>query len=83
MFSLFPSFAQAQDDGYKLPPEISTNRYSQIDSCVGVSINKKAEWMLLIERNSYPSVEDWHKNTCIGLRINPNKLFRPVVELYQ
>lgn len=71
IFSL--SFAQAQDDGYKLPPkEIADLLLAK--STPGVSIDKKAEWMLLIERNSYPSVEELAQPEyrIAGLRINPN-----------
>ncbi len=39
-----------------------------------VSIDSKGEWMLLIERNSYPSVEEMAQPELriAGLRINPN-----------
>jgi len=39
----------------------------------GVSIDEKANWMLLIERNSYPSVEELGQPEAriAGLRINP------------
>jgi hypothetical protein len=39
-----------------------------------VSIDSKAEWMLLSERNSYPSVEElaMPEYRIAGMRINPN-----------
>ncbi len=39
-----------------------------------VRIDKKAEWMLLSERNSYPTVEELGQpeNRIAGLRLNPN-----------
>ena len=39
-----------------------------------VNINSKAEWMLLIERNSYPTVEELGQPEVrvAGLRLNPN-----------
>ncbi|RZL01471.1 MAG: S9 family peptidase, partial [Pedobacter sp.] len=40
----------------------------------GVNINSKAEWMLLSERNSFPSVEElaMPEYRIAGMRINPN-----------
>lgn len=40
----------------------------------GVNIDSKAEWMLLSERNSYPSVEElaMPEYRIAGMRINPN-----------
>ncbi len=40
----------------------------------GVSIDSKAEWMLVSERNSYPTVEELGQpeNRIAGLRLNPN-----------
>src|ERR1700741_1265235 len=39
-----------------------------------VRIDNKAEWMLLSERNSYPTVEELGQpeNRIAGLRLNPN-----------
>lgn len=39
-----------------------------------VSVNNKGDWMLLMERNSYPSVEEMAQPELriAGLRINPN-----------
>ncbi len=40
----------------------------------GVRVNSKAEWMLLSERNSYPTVEELGQpeNRIAGMRLNPN-----------
>jgi dipeptidyl aminopeptidase/acylaminoacyl peptidase len=70
---LIVSYAQAQDDGYKAPPkEIAELLLAK--PTPGVSIDSKAEWMLLMERNTYPSVEELAQPELkiAGLRINPN-----------
>ena len=48
-----------------------------------VSIDSKAEWMLLSERNSYPSVEELGQPEIhvAGLRLNPNN-FSPTRQNY-
>lgn len=48
-----------------------------------VNIDSKAEWMLLIERNSYPSVEElaMPEFRIAGLRINPNN-FSPSRQVF-
>src|SRR5687768_16982660 len=49
----------------------------------GVSIDSKAEWMLLSERNSYPEVEELGQPEIrvAGLRLNPNN-FSPSRQNY-
>lgn len=65
---------QAQDAvGYQLPPkEIADILLAK--PTPGVSIDGKAEWMLLSERNSYPTVEELGQPELriAGMRINPN-----------
>ncbi|MBS1564460.1 MAG: prolyl oligopeptidase family serine peptidase, partial [Bacteroidetes bacterium] len=64
----------AQDEtGYKLPPK-EIAELLQAKPTPSVSLDSKGEWMLLSERNSYPSVEElaqpeWR---IAGLRFNPN-----------
>lgn len=63
----------AQDEGYKTPPkEIADLLLAK--PTPAVSIDGKAAWMLLMERNSYPSVEELAQPELkiAGQRINPN-----------
>ncbi len=64
----------AQDhSGYQLPPkDISDLLLAK--PTPAVSIDRKGEWMLLSERNSYPSVEELAQPELRlgGLRFNPN-----------
>src|SRR5215471_11618926 len=63
----------AQDEGYKLPPKDITDLLLAKPTPF-VSIDSKANWMLLSDRNSYPSVEELAQPELriAGLRINPN-----------
>jgi dipeptidyl aminopeptidase/acylaminoacyl peptidase len=73
VFFLIVSYAHSQGDGYKTPPkEIAELLLAK--PTPGVSIDSKAEWMLLMERNSYPSVEELAQPELkiAGMRINPN-----------
>src|SRR5215471_20766740 len=68
----FATFSRGQDDGYKMPPkEIADLLLAKPTPTV--SIDSKAGWMLLSERNSYPSVEELAQPELriAGLRINP------------
>lgn len=71
---LSPVFTNAQDAvSYQTPPkEISDILLAK--PTPGVSIDDKAQWMLLSERNSYPMVEELGQPEAriAGLRINPN-----------
>ena len=75
LFFLLASFqfSQAQSDaGYKLPPkEIADLLLAK--PTPAVSIDDKAEWMLLSERNPYPTVEELGQPELriAGLRLNP------------
>ena len=63
----------AQDEGYKTPPrEIADLLLAK--PTPAVSIDDKAAWMLLMEYNSYPSVEELAQPELriAGQRINPN-----------
>lgn len=67
-----PAFSQDAVT-YQTPPrEIADLLLAK--STPTVSINGKAEWMLLMERNTYPSVEElaMPEYRIAGMRINPN-----------
>lgn len=70
----FGMFVHAQDAvNYQVPPkEIADLLLAK--PTPGVSIDSKGEWMLLSERNSYPSVEELGQPEIriAGLRLNPN-----------
>ena len=59
--------------GYQLPPKDIADLLLAKPT-PAVSLNSKAEWLLLSERNSYPSVEELAQPELriAGLRINPN-----------
>jgi dipeptidyl aminopeptidase/acylaminoacyl peptidase len=64
----------AQDGlSYQLPPKAIADLLLAKPT-PGVSIDDKARWMLLSERNSYPSVEELGQPELriAGLRLNPN-----------
>jgi dipeptidyl aminopeptidase/acylaminoacyl peptidase len=66
--------AKAQDAiGYQMPPKVMADLLLAKPT-PAVSIDSKAEWMLLSERNPYPSVEELARPELriAGLRINPN-----------
>lgn len=72
--SLFVSgYCFAQDEGYKTPPAAIADLLLAKPT-PGVSIDGSATWMLLAERNSYPSVEELAQPELkiAGQRINPN-----------
>lgn len=65
--------ATAQDDaGYKTPPKDIVDLVS-VKPTPSVSISENGEWMLFLERNSYPSIEELAQPELkiAGLRINP------------
>lgn len=72
--SLFAASATfAQDEGYKTPPkEIAGLLLAKPTPAVSIGAN--GTWMLLMDRNSYPSVEELAQPELriAGLRINPN-----------
>lgn len=64
----------AQDAvSYQQPPKVMADLLLA-KATPSVSIDSKAEWMLLADRNSYPSVEElaMPEYRIAGLRINPN-----------
>jgi dipeptidyl aminopeptidase/acylaminoacyl peptidase len=67
-------YVKAQDAiGYQMPPKVMADLLLAKPT-PGVSIDSKAEWMLLSERNPYPSVAELAQPELriAGLRINPN-----------
>ena len=71
---LTSSLAYTQDDAaYKLPPKDIADLLLAKPT-PAVSLDSKAEWLLLSERNSYPSVEELAQPELriAGLRFNPN-----------
>ena len=73
-FIFIVRIAAAQEDaGYKLPPKDIAGLLLA-KPIPAVNIDSKAQWLLLSERNSYPSVEELAQPECriAGLRFNPN-----------
>jgi dipeptidyl aminopeptidase/acylaminoacyl peptidase len=71
---IFVCVAEAQNSAtYQTPPKDIVDLLLA-KSTPGVSIDSKAEWMLLSERNSYPDVEELGQPELkiAGLRLNPN-----------
>jgi dipeptidyl aminopeptidase/acylaminoacyl peptidase len=58
---------------YQTPPKVISDLLLAKPT-PAVSIDKKASWMLIIERNSYPTVEELGQpeTRVAGLRLNPN-----------
>jgi dipeptidyl aminopeptidase/acylaminoacyl peptidase len=73
--TLFFSVAATAQDAvsYQLPPK-TLQDLLLAKPTPSISLDNKGEWMLLIERNSYPSVEEMAQPEfrIAGLRINPN-----------
>ncbi len=68
------NFIKAQDAvSYQMPPKDIADLLLAKPT-PAVRIDSKAEWMLLSERNSYPTVEELGQpeNKIAGLRLNPN-----------
>lgn len=77
------SFLYAQDAGsYQTPPKDIMDLLLAKPT-PAVRIDSKAEWMLLSERNSYPTVEELGQpeNRIAGMRLNPNN-FSPSRQTY-
>src|ERR1700760_1274738 len=75
LFSFFIAhllFAQ-DNGGYKLPPKDIADLLLAKPTPL-VSVDRKGEWILLSQRNSYPSVEELAQpeQRIAGLRFNPN-----------
>lgn len=67
-------YAGAQDDfKYQLPPK-DLQDLVLAKPTPSVSVDDKAEWMLLLERSDYPTIEEMAQPELriAGLRINPN-----------
>ncbi|HYK57084.1 MAG TPA: hypothetical protein VEV15_11495, partial [Flavisolibacter sp.] len=71
LFIALVSFAQ-DDFKYQAPPKDILDLVLAKPT-PGVSIDDKAEWMLLLERSDYPSIEELAQAELriAGLRINP------------
>jgi dipeptidyl aminopeptidase/acylaminoacyl peptidase len=70
---LISQFSKAQTDGsYKLPPKDIAD-ILLAKPTPNVSIDEKAQWMLFLQYNSYPSVEELARPELriAGMRINP------------
>jgi len=84
LFIITISFkATAQEAvGYQIPPKDIADLLLAKPS-PGVSVDKKGEWMLISERNSYPTVEELGQPEIrvAGLRLNPNN-FSPSRQTY-
>ncbi len=72
LLSVVSAFAQTST-GYQLPPKDIADLLLAKPT-PAVSLNSKAEWLLMSERNSYPSVEELARPELriAGLRLNPN-----------
>ena len=80
---IFSVTAYGQDAvKYQLPPQIITDLLLAKPTPT-VSTDHSAEWMLLIERNSYPTVKELGQPEIriAGLRLNPNN-FSPSRQTY-
>ena len=74
LLCLLFNLASAQDaTGYQTPPKVMADLLLAKPT-PSVLIDSKGEWMVLLERNSYPSVEELAQPEykIAGLRINPN-----------
>ena len=74
LFLFVMSVATAQDAiEYQKPPQAISDLLLAKPT-PSIRIDSKAEWMLLSERNSYPTVEELGQpeNRIAGLRLNPN-----------
>jgi dipeptidyl aminopeptidase/acylaminoacyl peptidase len=75
LLTLFVTYLlQAQDNGgYKLPPKDIADLLLAKPT-PAVSVDRKGEWVLFSQRNSYPSVEELAQPELriAGLRLNPN-----------
>ena len=73
LFILSAAYTQAQDAvNYKTPPKEMADLLLATPT-PAVSVDSKGEWMLIADRNSYPSVEELARPELriAGLRINP------------
>ncbi|MFN6374355.1 MAG: S9 family peptidase, partial [Chitinophagia bacterium] len=70
---LFTAVHGQNTNGYQTPPKAIADLLLAKPT-PSVSIDKKANWMLIMERNSYPTVEELGQPEVrvAGLRLNPN-----------
>ena len=72
--SFLSLYAAAQDAvSYQTPPQVIMD-LALAKPTPQISVDKNGEWMLIIERNSYPTVEELGQPEVrvAGMRINPN-----------
>jgi dipeptidyl aminopeptidase/acylaminoacyl peptidase len=71
-FLQFSVFSQ-DNKNYQQPPQVIADLLLA-KPAPSISIDKKGEWMLIMERNSYPTVEELGQPEVrvAGLRLNPN-----------
>ena len=71
--ALFVTAKGQNTNGYQTPPKAIADLLLAKPT-PSVSIDKKATWMLIMERNSYPTVEELGQPEVrvAGLRLNPN-----------
>lgn len=72
--SFLSLYAVAQDAvSYQTPPQVIMD-LALAKPTPQISVDKNGEWMLIIERNSYPTVEELGQPEVrvAGMRINPN-----------
>ena len=81
-FFFFINVYAQEPSGYQLPPKDIADLLLAIPT-PNVSVDSKGEWMLLSERNSYPTVEELGQPEIrvAGIRLNPNN-FSPSRQAY-
>ncbi len=82
-FVVLVSFAHAQDEqGYKTPPKAIMD-LALAKPTPAVSVDDKGQWLLMLDRSSFPTVEELAQPELriAGIRINPNN-FGPSRSMY-
>jgi len=71
--TLFTTAGAQNTNGYQTPPKAIADLLLAKPT-PSISLDKKATWMLIMERNSYPTVEELGQPEVrvAGLRLNPN-----------
>lgn len=71
--ALFTTAGAQNTNGYQTPPKAIADLLLAKPT-PSISLDKKATWMLIMERNSYPTVEELGQPEVrvAGLRLNPN-----------
>jgi len=73
LLALFTTAGAQNTNGYQTPPKAIADLLLAKPT-PSISLDKKATWMLIMERNSYPTVEELGQPEVrvAGLRLNPN-----------